>query len=112
MIVEGEGKEKVGVRKAMPPGFIFAVHDDKTKSVEYIPPSNEDTKPLLDELFAYLQDSNNHPLIKAAALHYQLVTIHPFEDRNGRSARLLSSYFLDLNGYGFANIGSLEEFLL
>lgn len=39
-----------------------------------------------------------------------MVTIHPFEDGNGRTARLLSGYILDINGYGFNGIGSLEEY--
>lgn len=35
---------------------------------------------------------------RKAVVHYQLVTIHPFEDGNGRTARLMSGYILDLNG--------------
>ena len=31
-------------------------------------------------------------------------------DGNGRTARLLSGYIMDLNGYGFNGIGSLEEY--
>ncbi len=36
--------------------------------------------------------------------------MHPFEDENGRTARLISSYVLDYYGYGFVGIGSLEEY--
>ena len=39
------------------------------------------------------------------------MTIHPFEDGNGRTARIVSNYYLSLNGYGFKNVGSLEEYM-
>ncbi len=110
IICDGEPKEKLGLRGAMPPGVLFAVwNDDGTPA--YIPPEYSDVPTLLDELFDYINESDDHPLIKAAIIHYQLVTIHPFEDGNGRTARIMSSYFLSLNGYGFKNIGSLEEYM-
>lgn len=110
IVVRGESKEKKGLRGPMPPGVLFAVYDDKTGAAEYIPPEAKDVRPLLDELIAYVTESDDHPIIKAAVVHYQMVTIHPFEDGNGRTARLLSDYILDLNGYGFNQIGSLEEY--
>ncbi|NLZ15508.1 MAG: Fic family protein [Erysipelotrichaceae bacterium] len=109
-ICEGEPKEKIGLRGAMPPGVLFAVwNDDGTPA--YIPPEYSEVPILLDELLKYINDSDDHPLIKAAVIHYQLVTIHPFEDGNGRTARIISSYYLSLNGYGFKNVGSLEEYM-
>lgn len=109
-ICDGEPKEKIGLRGAMPPGVLFAVwNDDGTPA--YIPPEYSEVPDLLNELVRYIDESNDHPLIKAAVIHYQLVTIHPFEDGNGRTARIISNYYLSLNGYGFKNVGSLEEYM-
>ncbi len=110
MVEKGASKEKIGLRGAMPPGVLFAVYDAESGTPEYIPPEYTDIPGLLDELVEYANTTDDHPLIIAAIVHYQLVTIHPFEDGNGRTARLMSGYILDLNGYGFNGIGSLEEY--
>lgn len=109
-IVMGESKEKIGLRGAMPSGVLFAVYDSKTHEPDYIPPEYSDVPNLLKELEDYITSSDDHPIIKAAILHYQLVTIHPFEDGNGRTARIMSNYVLSYYGYGFKEIGSLEEY--
>lgn len=109
-VEKGASKEKIGLRGPMPPGVLFAVYDSKSGHPDYIPPECTDIPQLLDELVDYVNATDDHPLIVAAVVHYQLVTIHPFEDGNGRTARLLSGYILDINGYGFNGIGSLEEY--
>ncbi len=109
-VEKGASKEKIGLRGAMPPGVLFAVYDSKTGNPDYIPPEYIDIPNLLDELVEYVNTTDDHPLIIAAVVHYQIVTIHPFEDGNGRTARLLSGYILDIKGYGFNGIGSLEEY--
>lgn len=110
LVEKRASKEKIGLRGSMPPGVLFAVYDSKTGNPDYIPPEYCDIPALLDELVDYVNTTDDHPLIVAAVVHYQLVTIHPFEDGNGRTARLLSGYIMDLNGYGFNGIGSLEEY--
>ena len=110
LVEKGASKEKIGLRGPMPPGVLFAVYDSKTGNPDYIPPEYSDVPGLLDELIEYVNTTDDHPLIVAAVVHYQLVTIHPFEDGNGRTARLLSGYIMDLNGYGFNGVGSLEEY--
>jgi len=110
VVEKGASKEKIGLRGAMPPGMLFAVYDSENGKPEYIPPEYIDIPVLLDELVNYVNTTDDHPLIIAAIVHYQLVTIHPFEDGNGRTARLMSGYILDYYGYGFNGIGSLEEY--
>ena len=110
LVEKGASKEKIGLRGPMSPGVLFAVYDSKSGNPDYIPPEYCDIPELLDELVEYVNTTDDHPLIVAAVVHYQLVTIHPFEDGNGRTARLLSGYVMDINGYGFNGIGSLEEY--
>jgi Fic family protein len=45
-----------------------------------------------------------HPIELAAKFHTKFTTIHPFADGNGRMARLLMNYILQLNGFPFTNI--------
>ena len=110
MVEKGASKEKIGLRGQMPPGVLFAVYDSVSGRPDYIPPEYIDVPGLLDELVDYVNTTDDHPLIIAAVVHYQLVTIHPFEDGNGRTARLMSGYILDFYGYGFGGLGSLEEY--
>ncbi|MCM1219578.1 MAG: Fic family protein, partial [Lachnospiraceae bacterium] len=110
MVEKGASREKTGLRGPMPPGVLFAVYDSETGYPDYIPPEYSDIPGLLDELVEYVNTTEDHPLIIAAVVHYQLVTIHPFEDGNGRTARLMSGFILDKCGYGFQGIGSLEEY--
>ncbi|MDD6798354.1 MAG: Fic family protein [Clostridia bacterium] len=110
LVEKGASKEKIGLRGPMPPGFLFAVYDSENGNADYIPPDYSEIPELLDELVNYVNTTDDHPLIVAAVVHYQLVTIHPFEDGNGRTARLMSGYILNQRGYGFKGIGSLEEY--
>ena len=48
--------------------------------------------------------------IVAGLFHYQFVTIHPYFDGNGRTARLITSYIMRKFGYGLKGIYSLEEY--
>jgi Fic family protein len=46
-----------------------------------------------------LEKSTDHPIVQAALAHFELVSIHPFVDGNGRTARLLMNLILIKNGY-------------
>jgi len=47
--------------------------------------------------------------VAAGLAHYQFVTIHPYYDGNGRTARLLATFILWRAGYGLNGFFSLEE---
>ena len=57
----------------------------------------------------YLTDNTVHPLVKCALFAYEFVTIHPFQDGNGRLSRLLSTLLLLKNGYKWIQYVSLEH---
>lgn len=63
-----------------------------TGEVIYTPPQDpERLRNLLSNWEKYLHDATDiDPLIRMAVLHYQFEAIHPFEDGNGRTGRILN----------------------
>jgi len=61
---------------------------------EYCPPEHVQAE--MDKLIRifYGELKNTHPLVRSAFLHHAFVQIHPFQDGNGRLARLLASFVL------------------
>ena len=55
------------------------------------------------------EDEGEHPIIMAATFHYRFVRIHPFDDGNGRMARLLMNMILIKHGYTVALIPREER---
>ncbi len=49
----------------------------------------------MNELFDYLKNSDDLTFIKSCVFHYQIQTIKPFEDGNGRMARLWQRLILN-----------------
>jgi Fic family protein len=56
----------------------------------FVPPPPEFVRDLLENLCAYIEESDGLPLLtRVAIIHYQFETIHPFMDGNGRLGRIL-----------------------
>lgn len=65
------------------------------KTARYIPPHPEDMESAMSDLEKYMNEGDTlDDLIRAALIHYQFETIHPFLDGNGRIGRLLITLFL------------------
>jgi Fic family protein len=67
-----------------------------TRNIIYTPPEGEDLiRNLLMNLEQYMNEADStDPLIKMAVAHYQFEAIHPFNDGNGRTGRLLNILYL------------------
>lgn len=88
------------------------IREAASGAIIYLPPEAADVPGLMAGLVAWIQRAEREglpaPLIAALA-HYQFVTIHPYFDGNGRTARLLATYILHRGGYGLHGFFSLEE---
>jgi Fic family protein len=57
----------------------------------------------------YKLDNQTHALIKAAVFVYDFLSIHPFQDGNGRLSRLLGTLLLLKSGYSWIQYVSFEH---
>jgi Fic family protein len=65
------------------------------KTARYVPPAPEDMEQAMSDLEKYINiEDGQDELIRAALIHYQFETIHPFLDGNGRIGRLLITLYL------------------
>ena len=76
-----------------------------------MPPEAKDVPEMMQDFCQWVQNARNFPVpLVAGIVHYQFVTIHPYYDGNGRTARLLTSFIMRKGGYGLKGIYSLEEY--
>jgi Fic family protein len=81
------GNYKIIQNHIGPPG-------SKLTEATYVPPPPEMIQDLMEDLEKYFHAEGLPPLIKAAIIHAQFETIHPYLDGNGRLGRLLITFYL------------------
>ncbi|MGH2905716.1 MAG: Fic family protein [Solirubrobacterales bacterium] len=87
------------------------VLDQRDRPVYEGPPSSE-VPGLVAEVLEWLATpAETHFIVTAAMTHLHLASIHPFEDGNGRTARILQSLVLAEAGDVSPEFGSIEEFI-
>ena len=82
-LVEHNGKFRKG-------GIVVAGKE----GIAHIAPPADRVPFLIDDLFEWLEKSEDHILIKSSVFHYEFEFIHPFEDGNGRMGRFWQSRLL------------------
>ncbi len=99
-ILKGIADDHVGVIRSVPVRISGSV---------VVFPAPKKVPDLLDEFIQWLETCTEHPVQKAALAHYKFVSIHPFVDGNGRTARLLMNLLLIQAGYPPSIIGPKEQ---
>ena len=66
------------------------------QKVHYEAPPSGDVPGMMEDFLSWLNSSSEmiDPLVKAAVAHLWFVTIHPFDDGNGRICRTITEYLL------------------
>jgi Fic family protein len=109
VLVEGvRGKEREPGEIRLSPVWIGGTN---LTNALFVPPLHDEVPELLTDWERFVNEPSRLPLlVRAALMHYQFETIHPFLDGNGRIGRLLivlllieqgrlTSPFLYLSGY-------------
>lgn len=97
LILKGIDNKNAGVYRSLPV---------RISGSEHIPPDPFLIDQLMEEYFLFyeMQKDVLHPIILAAEMHERLVSIHPFIDGNGRTARLVMNLILMQHGYPLVNL--------
>ncbi|MEH7080959.1 Fic family protein [Bacillus velezensis] len=110
-----KGKHSLNERTLKELHYLVYNHLDRNKSYageyrnvgvrilgsKHVPPEPYLIQERMNEFFEWNKNNQDalHPIEYAALLHEKFVTIHPFVDGNGRTARLLMNFALTRNGY-------------
>jgi Fic family protein len=78
---------------------------------DYLPPPAFEVRVLVKELLEWLRKNPEElrPVEVAAVFHHRFVSVHPFDDGNGRVARLLMNLLLIKQGYPFTVVRNYDR---
>lgn len=81
-------------------------HGIRISGSVFVPPAPVELQPMLHDFFSWYRRNRArvHSVELAALVHLRFVTIHPFDDGNGRVSRLMMNYVLNNNQYPMLNI--------
>jgi Fic family protein len=108
IVTEGTLKDPSAAGRLQRPGESrVAVFDRDGGEPIHIPPPAEQLPSRMRSMCAFANEGGDegrfiHPVIRAILLHFWLAYDHPFEDGNGRTARILFFWLMRVRGYWLA----------
>lgn len=90
---------------------VEAEHPNGTKQIIFktAEPGLQTEEAMKELLNWYHSDGDTLPLVKSALFVYDFISIHPFQDGNGRLSRLLGTLLLLRHGYSWVQYVSFEH---
>lgn len=113
VVIEGlVEKQKAGKFR---PSDVYVLDDlgDGREMLRFKAPDEKKVPQLINDLLLWLRISKKegvHSIVRAAILHLEFVSIHPFTDGNGRVTRLLTQLQLYRDGWDFRKILVLDDY--
>jgi Fic family protein len=93
-------------------GPVYVTDPRDPRVAAYTAPDAAEVPELMAELVAWLNAGDeSHPLIRAAMAHLHLVSIHPWNDGNGRMSRSLQTLLIAREGVLAPEFSSIEAWL-
>ena len=88
------GLYKINVAKFREEEMSVVSYKQGREQTHYIAPPPDTLAKEMDAFLAFINTSKEEPYTKAAIAHFWFVTIHPYDDGNGRIARAITNYIL------------------
>ncbi len=82
------------------------------EKIHYVAPDASKVSMLMDEFLVWVNESAIDPLLKSGLAHLWFLTIHPFDDGNGRIARAITELFLARSDKSSRRFYSMADYIL
>lgn len=107
IVTEGTLRDPTAAGRLQRPGEPrVAVFDRDGEEPVHIPPPAEQLPERIELLCRFANEADGepfvHPVLRAILLHFWIAYDHPFEDGNGRTARILFFWAMQSRGYWLA----------
>ncbi|HET7121781.1 MAG TPA: Fic family protein [Solirubrobacterales bacterium] len=107
IVTEGTLKDPTAAGRLQRPGEDrVAVFDHDGRDPVHVPPPAEELPERMELLCEFANEGEGdpfvHPVVRAILLHFWIAYDHPFEDGNGRTARILFFWAMQSRGYWLA----------